>query len=274
LVCLGAGRKPGPLPLSPSVSLNGLSLGQKSIKENFLKHLRKRLTYANVMSSIAVFLVLGGATAIAAGQLGKNSVGKKQLKAGAVTTAKLKKNAVTTAKIKNSAVTGAKVKDGSLTGSDVNLGTLGTVPSASTAGTANSLAGQTTFALRLGFGQSQTIATHGAVSFIANCKQEGGDDYAEVLYSTTVNGAVAGGEDDWNGASPTDFLNTDTPAGDRELVSESETSGDTYVTTEIDQGFVLGPDGKGLVANTEGVILGINYAGSNCYIAGVVNAVG
>ena len=33
----------------------------------FVKQIRKRLTYANVMSSIAVFLVLGGATAFAAG---------------------------------------------------------------------------------------------------------------------------------------------------------------------------------------------------------------
>ncbi|HEV2790976.1 MAG TPA: hypothetical protein VGV69_06720 [Solirubrobacterales bacterium] len=92
-----------------------------------MKHIKKRLTYANVMSSIAVFLVLGGATAIAAG-LAKNSVGTKQLK----------KNAVTTAKIKKNAVTGAKVKNGSLTGSDINLGTLGTVPSAASAATAAS----------------------------------------------------------------------------------------------------------------------------------------
>jgi len=84
-----------------------------------LKQLRKRLTYANVMSSIAVFLVLGG-TAFAATQLGKNSVGTKQLKKNAVTAAKIKKNAITTAKIKKDAVTGAKV----------NEGTLGTVPSA------------------------------------------------------------------------------------------------------------------------------------------------
>lgn len=78
-----------------------------------MKQLRKRLTYANVMSSIAVFLVLGGATAIAAG-LAKNSVGTKQLK----------KNAVTTAKIKNGAVTGAKVKAGSLTASNFAAGQL------------------------------------------------------------------------------------------------------------------------------------------------------
>jgi hypothetical protein len=68
-------------------------------KENSLKQLRKRLTYANVMSSIAVFLVLGGA-AVAATQLPKNSVGPKQLKKGAVTTAKIKKGAVTNAKVK------------------------------------------------------------------------------------------------------------------------------------------------------------------------------
>jgi hypothetical protein len=54
-----------------------------------MKSVRKRLTYANVMSSIAVFLVLGGATAFAAGQLGKNTVGSKQLKKEAVTPAKL-----------------------------------------------------------------------------------------------------------------------------------------------------------------------------------------
>ena len=65
-----------------------------------MKQIRKRLTYANVMSSLAVFLILGGATAFAAVQLGKNTVGSKQLKRGAVTTAKIKKGAVTNAKIK------------------------------------------------------------------------------------------------------------------------------------------------------------------------------
>ncbi len=102
-----------------------------------MKQIKKRLTYANVMSSIAVFLVLGGATAIAAGQLGKNSVGSKQLKKNAVTAAKIKKNAVTTAKIKNGAITGAKV----------NAGSLGTVPNAThatnadSAGNANTVGG-------------------------------------------------------------------------------------------------------------------------------------
>ncbi len=76
-----------------------------------MKQIRSRLTYANVMSSIAVFLVLGGA-AFAASQLPRNSVGTKQLK----------RNAVTTAKIKKSAVNGSKIADGSITGVDINAG--------------------------------------------------------------------------------------------------------------------------------------------------------
>ncbi len=77
-----------------------------------MKHIRKRLTYANVMSSIAVFLILGGATAFAA--LSKNSVGSKQLKKNAVTTAKIKKDAVTAAKIKNGSLLSADFKAGQL----------------------------------------------------------------------------------------------------------------------------------------------------------------
>jgi hypothetical protein len=92
--------------------------------------IRKRLTYANVMATIAVFLCLGGATAIAAGPLGKNSVGSRQLKAKSVTTGKLA----------NNAVNGAKVANGSLTGADIDISALGTVPSATTAASAGNAA--------------------------------------------------------------------------------------------------------------------------------------
>jgi hypothetical protein len=83
--------------------------------------IRERLTYANVMSTVAVFLLLGGATALAAGRLAKHSVGSKQLKANAVTTAKIKKEAVSRKKIKNSAVDTTKIADGTVTGTDINL---------------------------------------------------------------------------------------------------------------------------------------------------------
>jgi hypothetical protein len=51
--------------------------------------LASRLTYANAMSTIAVFLALGGG-AYAAVALPKNSVGTRQLKADAVTSAKVR----------------------------------------------------------------------------------------------------------------------------------------------------------------------------------------
>jgi len=136
-----------------------------------LKHLRKRLTYANVMSSIAVFLVLGGATAIAAGQLGKNSVGSKQLKKNAVTAAKIKRNAVIKTKIRNGAVTGAKV----------NEATLGTVPAAihaTTADNANTVGGQSVVKIfkTLSEGQSnEQIASLAGFNFIASCGTDDAD---------------------------------------------------------------------------------------------------
>lgn len=53
------------------------------------KTLRGKLTYANVTSTLCLVLLLGGGTAYAASQLGKESVGTKQLKKAAVTPAKL-----------------------------------------------------------------------------------------------------------------------------------------------------------------------------------------
>jgi hypothetical protein len=84
---------------------------------------RPKLTYANVVSTICLFVVLGGA-AYAATQLPKNSVGPKQLKKKAVVTAKLKDRAVTESKLADGAVTGAKVKDGSLQAGDLAPGTI------------------------------------------------------------------------------------------------------------------------------------------------------
>jgi hypothetical protein len=71
-----------------------------------------RLTYANVVSTLALFLVLSGGAAYAAHRyLTRRSVGAPQLKSNAVTTAKIKANAVTTRKIKRIAVSGDKIKE-------------------------------------------------------------------------------------------------------------------------------------------------------------------
>jgi hypothetical protein len=81
-----------------------------------MNRLRDKLTYGNVVATLALFLVLAGGSAFAAGKLAKNSVGTKQ--------------------IKNNAITGPKIKDGAVTGSKISLSTLGTVPSATHADSA------------------------------------------------------------------------------------------------------------------------------------------
>ena len=79
--------------------------------------IRSNIDLCNVMVTILAFVVLGGATAFAAGKLANNAVGTKQ--------------------IKNQAMTAAKIKKGTITGTQINLAKLGTVPSATNAATAN-----------------------------------------------------------------------------------------------------------------------------------------
>jgi hypothetical protein len=86
--------------------------------------MRPKLSYANVVSTLCLFLLLAGGAAYAASHLAKNSVGSKQLKKNSVTTAKIKNGAVTGPKIADGAITGAQVKVGSLTGTNVLDGSL------------------------------------------------------------------------------------------------------------------------------------------------------
>ncbi|HVO54731.1 MAG TPA: hypothetical protein VMT37_09985 [Solirubrobacterales bacterium] len=84
-----------------------------------MKRLSNRLTYANVISTLALFLVLAGGSALAANQLAKNSVGSKQLKSNAVTAAKIKNAAVGASKIADGAITSGKIANGSVTGEKI-----------------------------------------------------------------------------------------------------------------------------------------------------------
>jgi hypothetical protein len=150
---------------------------------------KPKLSYANVASTLALVIALGGTSAWAAGQLAPKSVGEKQLRPGAVTAEKIRKNAVTAPKIKAlaikqgkiagaavdgsklapSAVSSEKLADGAITttklataavtGAKVDEQSLSQVPSASRADTAS-------------FAESADPAAFAAIS------QEGGVDPA------------------------------------------------------------------------------------------------
>jgi hypothetical protein len=178
--------------------------------EKFVKQIRKRVTYANVMSSIAVFLVLGGASAYAAKKIGSN-----EIKGNSITTGKIKKEAVSASKIKKNSVTTAKIADGAVTGAKLNLGTVGTVPNAAhainadNANNANTVGGQTVakFSAQVpDSGAGQTVLNVQGLRLTATCeagvpallassasssqgavRYEGVDNLGETIHSGTAN---------------------------------------------------------------------------------------
>ncbi len=112
-----------------------------------MRAMRKRLTYANVVATLALFLALGGGAVWAAGK-----IGPKGLKANAVTAGKIKRNAVTSTKIRGNAVTAAKIKAGAVDFARLAPGTNlvatatgGPVPANGAASIAVPLSGTTSF---------------------------------------------------------------------------------------------------------------------------------
>ena len=88
--------------------------------------LKGKLTYANVVSTLCLFVLLGGSAYAAISKVPRNSVGTRQLQAKAVTNGKLAEGSVT----------GAKIAEGTITGANINMAALGSVPLAANASTA------------------------------------------------------------------------------------------------------------------------------------------
>ena len=86
-----------------------------------LGKLLSHLTYANVVSTLCLLLVLGGGVAWAA-SLPRNSVGDDQIKTNAVGAAEIRGNAVGAAEIKRNAVGASEIRDGALTAREFSPG--------------------------------------------------------------------------------------------------------------------------------------------------------
>jgi hypothetical protein len=86
---------------------------------SMLRKLHPRLTYANVVSTIALVLAVGGGTAYAATRIGTSNI-----RYHAVTGSKLATNAVTASKVKNSALSSSDIRNNSLRSDDIRAGTL------------------------------------------------------------------------------------------------------------------------------------------------------
>jgi hypothetical protein len=124
----------------------------------------RRLTYANVVATLALFLALSGGVVWAAGK-----IGAKGLRANAVTAGKIKRNAVTNSKIRGNAVTAAKIKAGAVDFTKLAAGTNLVVNAASAPIAANGvppvivpLAGTVTFTPAAGTANFLGVEAKGA----------------------------------------------------------------------------------------------------------------
>jgi hypothetical protein len=76
-----------------------------------MRHIRERLTYGNVVATLALFIALGG-TSYALAQLPRNRVGSAQIRPGAVLKSDLRKGAVVSRSIRNGSVAVRDLSDG------------------------------------------------------------------------------------------------------------------------------------------------------------------
>jgi hypothetical protein len=109
---------------------------------------RPRLTYANVVSTLCLFIVLGGTSY----GISSGTIGSREIKNNGVRSKDIHNNDVRSGDIRNGTVQGTDVKADTLTGGDVNESTLGKVPSAAaadTAANASTLGGRTAADLKL-----------------------------------------------------------------------------------------------------------------------------
>jgi hypothetical protein len=117
---------------------------------------RAKLTYSNVIASLALFVALGGA-AVAATKLPKNSVGTQQLKANAVSAAKIRNGAVNRHKLAHGAVIAGKVAANSIAAGNLQNGSVVAAKLAKSSVTNSAIANGVVGTNKLGSGVVTTV---------------------------------------------------------------------------------------------------------------------
>ena len=226
----------------------------------------RRISYANIVATLALFIALGGIS-YAAVKLPKNSVGAKQIKKNAVKSAEIKKDAVAGAEIKKNAVAGSEVKKDSLGGSDIDESKLSGVEAATLGGLSPDGFVQTTNLVHtwdaMNVGDTpKTLVSYGDISVKMSCTNAAAMDTLLVYAVTGTNGALLESEDDDANPFNTTTLADDSEIGDGLSGAENVATSDTgYDET----GFVISSDGMRLINLLEGSSTEVlNQFGHDC----------
>jgi hypothetical protein len=242
-----------------------------------LNRLRSKLTYANVISTVCLFLLLGGGTAFAASQLGKNSVGANQIKKNAVTTAKLKKGAVTGSKLKLStlgtvpsatnatnAVNATNAKHASTADSATNANHASSADNATNAAHASSAdsvalvhvfkGGAVPAAASVAGAPKIELGAVGPFNFYGKCYEEAGDVNAVEYVELTSGEATLGGEDSDEFSDDGDgYLTPSSPEEDRELKSLDTGANDFNADSSDEEFQASATDGTEITGEASGI---------------------
>jgi hypothetical protein len=189
------------------------------------------------MATIAVVLALGGASAYAASQLGKNVVKSRNIAAGAVRTKDIAKNAVKRSKIAGGAVDDSRLANASvgtnkLVGGSVTTGKLasGSVTEAVLSSTVqaklNTIEGTGVVRVDASNGLESAVPAHnliqrGPFTVYAKCFTGGGLQ-AKVYVASSAAGALmlGGGASNYTGGSPNGYLGPST-AESKRIIGQS-----------------------------------------------------
>ncbi len=249
-----------------------------------MKQIRKHITFANVMSSIAVFLVLGGGAAYAAKKIGSN-----EIKGNSITTGKIKKNAITASKIKKNSITNVKIKGGAVTAAKLAAGSVGTAQLANggvnsekiAPGAVGNSQTQLVKVFKAGpvpaVGNEATspkieLGTVGPFHFYGKCFKEGTDVEERTYIELTSGTATLGSEDAAEFENNTDgYLTPATPESERALEEDASAGPDEFSANSDDEEFQAsasnGTEITGLAAGT-GAKQGNPPAGNGPFLAG------
>lgn len=181
-----------------------------------LAKLRSHFTYANVVSSVCLFIVLGGTSyAVATG-----SIDSREIKNNTVRSKDIRNNDVRGGDVRNGTIRGIDVGNESLTGSDIAESTLGVIPKASHANSSDSAsraelsqsAAEAARAIsvdsvkvasqRAAPGETKQVATDGPLTLQMRCIDNGGGDIGVVLEmdssanSAAINASFSGADAD------------------------------------------------------------------------------
>jgi hypothetical protein len=234
------------------------------------RFLSSKLSFANVVACLALFVALGGSSYAAlrvdSSMIANNSVTSKDLKNNGVRGRDIHKGTVRGTDVRDNDLQGRDVRNDTLSGSDVRESSLGAVPSALNSQTLGGKPASGFLAsdklvrvgpVRLSLGENKTLVSSGPFTWKGSCSDDGG---GSTRVTVTVETTEA---DSYTGTfgSPVGAFGPGSPAT---VVSESSpTPGYAAAFPFI----AIAPSGAGPVGIG---FFGIDVGGADCIVNGTL----